>query len=480
MLSMWSIFSPVEIGVFLGVGVLCLVMITLYVLAKGREKTHLNYQAELERQCERLSERLDHLEPFKAAFEDARQKHHALALAFEKERATLTAQLAALTAARAEITQTFQNLCTQALEHNNRSFMELAQGTFSKIHERSKGELTLKEQAFSALVAPLKDTLGQVDKKLQQLETERQSAYSVLRHQVGELVMGQKELRSETANLVKALRAPHVRGRWGEMQLRRVVEMSGMSAHCDFLEQVSVAREDGGLLRPDMIVRLPGDKALVIDAKAPLSAYLEALEATQDSARLEHLKNHARQVRTHIMQLSSRAYWDQLPTTQTPEFVILFLPGETFFSAALEQDPSLIELGVEKKVILATPATLIALLHAVAYGWRQESLTQNAQEISELGKELYKRLGDVGGHLSKLGQDLDRSVGTYNKTVRSFEARLLPSARRFRDLNAVPGEAPLEAPNFVENVARLPQSLELRTKSEEDSSQEPPQLLKSI
>jgi DNA recombination protein RmuC len=368
----------------------------------------------------------------------------------------------------------------QALEQNNRNFMELAGGTFAKFHERSKGELTLKEQAVAALVAPLKETLGLVDQKLQHLEKERQTAYGVLRHQVGELILSQKELRSETANLVKALRAPHVRGRWGEMQLRRVVEMSGMSAHCDFLEQVSVTSDTGSTLRPDMIVRLPGEKALVIDAKAPLAAYLEALEAQDEDTRLEHLKTHARHVRSHIMQLASKTYWDQLPTTQTPEFVILFLPGETFFSAALEQDPTLIEMGVEKRVILATPATLIALLHAVGYGWRQETLAQNAQEISTLGKEMYKRLGDVGGHLTKLGQDLDKSVGSYNKAVRSFEARLLPSARRFRDLNAVPGEAPLEAPSFVENVARLPQSSELRTKMQEESSQEGSQLLKSV
>jgi DNA recombination protein RmuC len=253
-----------------------------------------------------------------------------------------------------------------------------------------------------------------------------------------------------------------------------------MSAHCDFLEQVSVTSDTGSTLRPDMIVRLPGEKALVIDAKAPLAAYLEALEAQDEGTRLEHLKTHARHVRSHIMQLASKTYWDQLPTTQTPEFVILFLPGETFFSAALEQDPTLIEMGVEKRVILATPATLIALLHAVGYGWRQETLAQNAQEISILGKEMYKRLGDVGGHLTKLGQDLDKSVGSYNKAVRSFEARLLPSARRFRDLNAVPGEAPLDAPSFVENVARLPQSSELRTNMQEESSQEGLQLLKSM
>lgn len=429
----------------------------------------------------RLIAQVQYLEPYKAAYEDAKEKLHAQAIAFEREKATLGAQLASLAQAKEQMGQSFQALCAQALEQNNRVFLELAQGNFSKLHEKSKSDLTLKEQAVAALVAPLKETLGLVDQKLGQLEKERQSAYSVLRHQVGELVMGQKELRQETANLVKALRAPHVRGRWGEMQLRRVVEMSGMSAHCDFLEQVSIAKEDdASAVRPDMVVRLPGGKSLVIDAKAPLAAYLDALEAPDDVQRQEHLKTHARHVRTHIMQLASRSYWDRLSATQTPEFVVLFLPGETFFSAALEQDPSLIELGVEKKVILATPATLIALLHAVAYGWRQEALTKNAEEISTLGKELYKRLADVGAHMTKLGQDLDRCVGSYNKTVRSFEARLLPGARRFRELNPVPSEEAPHTPPFVENVAKLPQATELHAKNEQDSSQEPRQLIKSL
>ncbi|MCA0370044.1 MAG: DNA recombination protein RmuC [Proteobacteria bacterium] len=428
-----------------------------------------------------LAAQVTFLEPYKHAFEDAQGKLHAQALTFEREKATFGAQLATLTEAKNQMGQSFQALCAQALEQNNRVFLELAQGNFSKLHEKSKSDLTLKEQAVAAMVAPLKETLGLVDQKLGQLEKERQSAYSVLRHQVGELVVGQKELRQETANLVKALRAPHVRGRWGEMQLRRVVEMSGMSAHCDFLEQVTIGREDGeGPVRPDMVVRLPGGKSLVIDAKAPLAGYLDALEAPDDIQRQEHLKTHARHVRTHIMQLASRSYWDRLSATQTPEFVVLFLPGETFFSAALEQDPSLIELGVEKKVILATPATLIALLHAVAYGWRQEALTQNAQEISQLGKELYKRLADVGAHMTKLGQDLDRCVGSYNKTVRSFEARLLPGARRFRELNPVPSEEVPQAPAFVENVAKLPQATELHTKSEQESSQEALHLIKSV
>ena len=433
----------------------------------------------LEQEYAFLKSRFESLIPLPKALEDASVKIHHLEIALEKEKSAHTAQVAALQAAREDMLQRFQALSAQALAQSNQSFLELAKESFSKLHEQSKGELSLKEKSFQALVTPIKESLTQVDQKLQLLEKERENSYSVLRHQVGELITSQKELRSETANLVKALRTPHVRGRWGEMQLRRVVEMSGMSAHCDFTEQTSLETQEGRL-RPDMIVRLPGGKVLVIDAKAPLAGYLDALEASDDVTRIEHLRTHAKHVRTHILQLSSRSYWDHISTSETPEFVVLFLPGETFFSAALEQDPSLIEMGVEKKVILATPATLIALLHAVAYGWRQEHLAENAREISLLGKELYKRLSDVGGHIGKLGLDLGRSVRSYNQAVSSLETRVLPSARRFRDLKAVSPEEVFETPVLLESVARVPQALELTVQSEEDAGVKPKKLLKSL
>lgn len=379
-----------------------------------------------------------------------------------QERKQFQEKLKIFDEARQELSNAFQALSAQALERNNRSFLELAKTTLEKFQETARGDLQLKERAISELVNPLRESLQNVDQKIGELEKTRQSAYEVLRHQVGDLIQSQKELRSETANLVKALRAPHVRGRWGEMQLRRVVEMSGMSIHCDFLEQ-TVVEGDQARLRPDMIVHLPGDKRLIIDAKAPLAAYLDALEAKEDIPRQNFLRDHARQVRAHILSLSARAYWDQFTKSgETPEFVVMFLPGETIFSAALEQDPSLIEVGVERRVILATPATLIALLHAVAYGWRQERLAENAREISQLGRELYKRLADMGGHLAKLGQSLGISVRAYNSTVASLESRVLPSARRFKELDAAASQHELAELPQLDHLPRDLQSPELR------------------
>jgi DNA recombination protein RmuC len=354
----------------------------------------------------------------------------------------------------------FQALSAQALERNNKSFLHLAQETLTKYQEIAKGDLKLREKAISELVTPIKTSLEGVDKKLEELEKSRVGAYEVLRHQVGELISSQKELRQETSNLVKALRAPHVRGRWGEIQLRRVVEMSGMSSYCDFVEQSSVSQEENRL-RPDMIINLPGGKKIIIDAKAPLSAYLDALEAKEDEERLQHLKNHARQVKTHIMALSSKSYWDQFDQGATPEFVVLFLPGETFFSAALEQDSSLIELGAEKRVMLATPTTLVALLHAIAYGWKQEKIAENAREISALGRDLYKRFSDLGGHMSKLGSDLTSAVKSYNKTVGTLEARVLPAARKFKELGVASPKEEVPTLGTLESIVRDVQAPEL-------------------
>lgn len=402
-----------------------------------------------------LTERHHHIEKKADQAEHFQEQVRTLEIELEGRKATYEAEIRTLQEAKEALTQSFQALSAKALEQNNRSFMTLAESTLGRFHEMSKGHLDQKEKSIQGLVSPLKESLGLVDQKLAHLEKERESAYQVLRHQVSELISSQKELRQETGNLSKALRAPHVRGRWGEMQLRRVVEMSGMSAHCDFVEQAGIQKEET-LLRPDMIVKLPGKKCLVIDAKAPLSSYLEALEVQDGPQRRDLLKAHARHVRQHVVQLSSRSYWDHINREDTPEFVVLFLPGDTFFSAALEEDPSLIEYGIEKKVILATPATLIALLHSVAYGWRQESLAENAREISALGKELFKRIGDMTGHFTKLGQDINRSVRSYNQAIGSLESRVLPSAKRFRDLKAVAEDSTLPSPAPVEMAPRLP------------------------
>ena len=279
----------------------------------------------------------------------------------------------------------------------------------------------------------------------------------------------QTQLRSETANLVRALGTPRVRGRWGEIQLKRVVEMAGMLDHCDFYEQQSVSTEEGRL-RPDLIVRLPGGKNIVVDAKAPLTGYLEANEATDEPTRRSKLQDHARQIRDHMTALSRKSYWDQFQPA--PEFVVLFLPGETFFSAALEQDAALIEQGVEQRVILATPTTLITLLKAVAYGWRQENLAANAREISELGKDLYKRIADMSSHIGDVGSKLGKAVESYNKAVGSLETRVLVSARRFRDLDAAGTEQEIDPVLPVEVAPRQLQASEMALLGDKDAEDE--------
>lgn len=346
----------------------------------------------------------------------------------------------------------FESLSIKALDQNNERFLTLASATFDKLQSVAHEKLKLREKSVDDLIKPISESLKGVDLKLQELEKERLSSYQLLRHQVTDLITGQKELRDETSNLVKALRTPHIRGRWGEIQLRRVIEMSGMSVHCDFVEQESIG-EEGARLRPDVIVKLPGGKSLIIDAKAPLAAYLDALEAGDEKTRKEYLQVHAKHIRTHIQQLSKRSYHDLKGSEDSPEFVILFLPGETFFSEALALDPDLIEWGVSQQVILTTPATLIALLHAVAYGWRQEVISKNAKEISILGQELYKRLCDMGGHISRLGSNLNTSVGAFNRMVGSLESRVLPTARKFKKLDGT-GEGDLEHIIPLEQLTR--------------------------
>jgi DNA recombination protein RmuC len=375
------------------------------------------------------------------------------------ERAAIREQRALLEESRVALADSFKALSADALRSNNQTFIELARSTFETLQEGAKGDLEARQKAVDQIVLPIQETLSKFDLKLGELETDRVSSYSTLQEQLRGLVETHLPvLRNETANLVKALRQPVVRGRYGEVQLKRVVEMAGMLDHCDFLEQESASTEEGRL-RPDLVVKLPGGRNIVIDAKTPIGAYLEAIESTDEATQKALIAQHAQACRRHIAALGRKAYWDQF--TPTPEFVVMFIPGEVFFSAALQEDPSLLECGVEEKVILATPTTLIALLRAVAYGWRQEKLAQSAAEIEKLGKEIYDRVCTLGRHWSEVGDRLGRAVEAYNSSTATLETRLMVSARRFRDLKVTADSTDIGSLKQIDVHPRSVQAIEL-------------------
>jgi DNA recombination protein RmuC len=353
--------------------------------------------------------------------------------ALQDERRQAQEKLAFLDNAQQKLSDTFKALAADTLQNSNTSFLELAKTQLEKFHESAKGDLEKRELAIKELVKPVSDSLVKVDTKLQEIEKTRIEAYTGLSEQVKSMRETQVLLRGETSNLVQALRRPEVRGRWGEMQLRRVVEMAGMLERCDFSEQQSVDTEEGRL-RPDLTVHLPGNRTIVVDAKTPLDAYLSANDAQDEETRAGKLKDHARQIRNHVQMLGRKKYFEQFE--HSPDFVVLFIPGEVFYSAALQQDPDLIEAGVSEHVLITSPTSLIALLRAVKYGWRQEELAENAKHISQLGRDLYDRLAKLAEHFGKVGRELEQAVKAYNQAVASLEVRVLPGARKFKELGA--------------------------------------------
>ena len=398
-----------------------------------------------------------------------------LSATLDETRSSATQQLEALRAYAAEqlqlanltqekMRETFAALSSDALHKNSTAFIERADELIKRVTAESTGDLEKRQQAIELLVSPLKETLTNVEKQMKDVEKERTDAYAALRTQVAQMGKTSEKLQQETSQLVAALRAPQTRGAWGEHQLRQVVDFAGMIEHCDFGEQQSVSTPDG-MLRPDLIVNLAGGKHVVVDAKVSLVGFLDAMAIDDTAAdaptvaatRAHHLKRHARHLRDHIDQLGAKAYWDLLPNT--PEFVVMFIPAETFLNAALEQDPALLQYAFEKNVVIATPATLIALLRTVGYTWRQEALAANAHDVLMLGRELYARLSTMGRHVGTLGTRLNSAVQSYNDTVASLESRVFTTARRLVDLKVTTEE--LEAPKPIELVARKVQKSEL-------------------
>ncbi len=352
--------------------------------------------------------------------------------------------------AHAKLTQAFANLANDSLKANSENFLRLAEQNLGTQQEKARRDLGEREKAVEALVKPIRDALEASRKQIEELEKSRSEAYGGIKSQLEAMQLSQQSLTQETQNLVKALRRPEVRGQWGEITLRRLVELAGMVEHCDFIEQAHTV-SDGQIIRPDMIVNMPDQRQLVVDVKTPLDAYLEAAEAEDDAQRKLGLERHAKNVRAHIRMLSTKAYWEQFE--ESPEFVILFIPGDQFLSAALSEEPDLIEYALSRQIILATPTSFVALLKAVAYGWRQLALADNAKEIRVLAEDLYGRLATFVSHMNRVGRQLASSVENYNKAVGSLERKVLPGARKFTELGAH-GPKEIEKLEPVESVPR--------------------------
>lgn len=354
-----------------------------------------------------------------------------------------------------QLSQTFSALSNEALKNNNEQFLKLAQENLKQHNIQAQHSLDKKEQNFDSMVKPIREMLEKTEKQLHAIEHDRKEAYGSINKHLESMALSQQSLQSETRNLVNALRRPEVRGQWGEITLKRLVELAGMVEYCDFFEQEHT-NTDEGAIRPDMIIRMPGGREIIVDVKTPLDAYLSAIEAPNDEERDDHLRHHARKVRERVRELAKKAYWNQFKNS--PDFVVLFIPGDHFLSAALDKDQTLLEDALRDKIILATPTSLVALLRAVAYGWNQQSVAENAESIRELGEELYKRLQTFTGHLEKVGKNLGSSVENYNKAVGSLQRQVLSSARKFPEMGIQSPKKEIELEPVEKVVRELEQS----------------------
>ncbi|MFH1014762.1 MAG: DNA recombination protein RmuC [Nitrospirota bacterium] len=411
-------------------------------------------EAIVEERGKQIQQRETEISLLRKELDDEKKSRVEALTRLEESQKNLEEQKMLLETMKKEMSDTFNALSKAALESSNESFLTLASERLGKIVEETKGKLGEHQTAMDGMIKPLSDTLKRYEDQIKVMEDSRHKAYGSLEEQLRTLASTHETLQKETSNLVSALRKPQVRGRWGEMQLRRVAELSGMSVHCDFTEQVSVGTETGRL-RPDMIIHLPAEREIVVDAKVSLDAYLDAIAASTEEERKLAMKRHAQQIRAHLNSLSSKSYWDQFP--KAPDYVVLFIPGESFFSAALEFDEKLMEEGFAKKVILASPASFIAILGSVAHVWRQENITKNTEIVAALGKELYERMNTLIKHLTDIGSGLDKAIGAYNKAVGSMESRVLPSVRKFKELGVTGAD---EIP-IIEQIDHTPRNLNL-------------------
>jgi len=420
---------------------------------RGKTDSAENISLELRRQIE---EKEKNTQELRTNLESVQRAKTIAETRLEGANKNIEEQRELLEQAQEKLTTTFQALSGESLKSNSRAFLELAKESLAVVLSEAKGEMGKKEEAIKNVVKPLEDVLKRYENQINELEKARISAYANLESQIKSLISSEQQLQKETGSLVTALKRPEVRGRWGEITLKRVVELSGMSEHCDYTEQVSVDTEEGRI-RPDLIIHLPAEREIVVDSKVSLTAYLDAVAAETDEEKKEFITKHAQQVRKHMKSLSEKNYWNQF--IRAPEFVVMFMPGDSFLSAALENDHTLIEDGMESKVIIATPTTLIALLRAIAYGWRQEQIAKSAREIANLGKEIYDRFQPFLEHINKIGSNLSQAVVAFNKMVMSLERRVMVSVRKFKELGAA-GDKELPEIQPIEQIPMKSQPTE--------------------